>query len=154
MPMKTGARTDMNKQSWTHIKAYADSGANKSTGNANMALTYNVRQSEMSKNGEVFTTADGGAVANEGEIEVPTFIEGPGDIVTTEQVWQTADVPIPLLSVGEECDSDQWVVFTKTSGMILSSATGTVRVFGRNSYGSYEMDMYVPPADPGSAAPV
>ena len=107
----------------------------------------------MSKNGEVFTTADGGTVANEGEVALLTFTGGPEDVVTTEQVWQIADVPIPLLSVGEECDKDQWVIFTKFGGMIQNLATGTVRDFGRSEYGNYEMDMYVPLFEPGLAGP-
>ena len=64
--------------------------------------------------------------------------------VWSETRWQIAPVTRPLLSVGEECDSNKLVIFAKTGGAIMSLETGTVRRFPRKN-GAYEMEMWVPP---------
>ena len=56
-----------------------------------------------------------------------------------------ADVHKTLFSVGQECDEDQWVIFTKCGGVIYSLATGASRPFRRTPEGQYEMDIWVPP---------
>ena len=98
--------------------------------------------SEMSKKGECFVTANNQEIANEGQVTFPTYSK---ELVRTDQTWQVADIAKPLLSVGEECDKNQWAVFTKTGGFFYSLETGQVRHFDRNTNGAYVQEMWVPP---------
>ena len=95
--------------------------------------------------GLCFTTANGGEVPNEGQKTLPTFSE---NFVRTNQRWQVADTAKPLLSVGEECDLDQWVVFTAQGGFIYHPQTQAVRYIKRDASTNYvyEISMWVPPA--------
>ena len=95
-----------------------------------------------------FTLADNSEIPNEGEMTLPTFSP---ECVRTDQTWQVASVGKPLLSVGEECDKDQWVLFNKFGGMIFSLEKGAVRQFTRAPNGPYEMEMWIPPAQDESS---
>ena len=66
------------------------------------------------------------------------------ELVRTEQRWQVADIGKPLLSVDEEVDKDQWVVFTKRGGFIHNPHTRATRSISREEDGSYEIQMSVP----------
>ena len=74
---------------------------------------YAIEPSEMSKQGMSFVMANGEEVPNDGQQTLPTFSE---NLVRTTQKWQVAEISKPLLSVGEECDLNQWVVFTSRGG--------------------------------------
>ena len=54
-------------------------------------------------------------------------------------------MPRPLLSIGQECDDDNFVVFSKYGGAVISELTGAVEHFGRLANGAYEMQMWLPP---------
>ena len=125
------------------IRATIDSGAVVTTGPKRMAPGYPAEPSAMSERGLCFVTANDQEVPNEGQVTLPTFSK---ELVRTSQTWQLAEIAKPLLSVGEECDQDQWVVFTKKGGMIYSLTTGETRWFERNKNGAYEMEMFIPPA--------
>ena len=93
----------------------------------------------MSGRGFVSTTAH--EVPNEGEQFLPTqSSEG----VWTQQRWQLAEVTKPLLSIGEECDKNQYVVFGKSGGIVYSMETGECRKLPRVN-GAYEIEMWIPP---------
>ena len=53
----------------------------------------------------------------------------------------------PLLSIGEECDKGNIVVFSKTGGAIIAENTGALRKFPRLQSGAYEIEMWIPPVD-------
>ena len=82
-----------------------------------------------------------------GEFDVPTqSAEG----VWSRQKWQVApkgQIAKPLLSIGEECDKDQVVIFSKAGGAIINSATWSARKFPRLSNGTYEIEMRLPPPE-------
>ena len=91
--------------------------------------------------GRGFVSATAHEVPNEGEQCLPTqSSEG----VWTQQRWQLAEVTKPLLSIGEECDKNQYVVFGRSGGIIYSVETGECRKFPRVN-GSYEVEMWIPP---------
>ena len=68
--------------------------------------------------------------------------------VITEETWQVAEVSKPLWSILEQVDKDQYVIFGKSGGFVLSLETGDMRHFPREREG-YVIDMWIPP--PGSA---
>ena len=84
-------------------------------------------------------------MANEGEQVLPTYSDNG---VRGEKVIQVADVHKTLFSVGEECDQNQWVIFTRRGGVIYSLETGAARPFGRQADGQYVHSIWLPP--PGS----
>lgn len=145
--MPVGAKPQTAPNGFRKMRATVDSGATMSTGSRGMAPGYEVKPSAMSRAGQRFVTADDTEVANEGEVLLPTF---SNELVRTNQRWQIADIAKPLLSVGEECDSNQWVVFTKRFGFIHSLSTGATRYFEREEDGSFGIDMWVPPPVPPS----
>ena len=141
MPVET--RDSSLPPGFRKIRATIDSGAVVTTGPKRMAPGYPAEPSAMSERGLCFVTANDQEVPNEGQVTLPTFSK---ELVRTSQTWQLAEIAKPLLSVGEECDQDQWVVFTKKGGMIYSLTTGETRWFERNKNGAYEMEMFIPPA--------
>ncbi len=126
---------------WTRVKAVPDSGAVMSVAPASMAPGYHVKPSAGSLRGQHFVAASGTEIPNEGEQILPMQ---SGEGVWTQQRWQLADVTRPLLSVGEECDRNQYVIFGKTGGIVLNLETGETRKFPRVN-GAYEMEMWIPP---------
>ena len=127
------------------VRAVPDTGAEKSAAPPDMAPGYQVKPSQGQLSGQFFVDASGGILPNEGEQLIPTqSSEG----VWTTQRWQLTNVTRPLLSIGEECDLNQYVIFGKTGGIILNLETGEARRFGRPN-GAYEIEMWIPPP-PGS----
>ena len=127
---------------WTRMKVVPDSGAVTSVKPSKTTLGYPVQPSSGGLEGVNFVSASGNEIENEGEQNLPTFSpEG----IQSVQKWNLADVTKPLLSVGEECDKNQYVVFGKHGGMILSLDTMEVRPFPRMPRGGYEMEMWIPP---------
>ena len=143
--MESRAQSQPPAPGWIRLRSVVDSGAMASTGNKRMAPGHHVQPSAMSRRGEVFVTANNSEIPNEGQVTLPTFSK---ELVRTNKTWQIAEIAKPLLSVGEECDEDQWVIFTKYGGMIYSLSTGEVRRFERSKDGAYEMDHYIAPPGP------
>ena len=80
---------------------------------------------------------------NKGEMVVPMqSSEG----VRTRQPWQVAPITRQLLSVGEECDRDNVVIFGRQGGAILNLTSGNLRRFSRVN-GTYEIEMWIPPVE-------
>ena len=53
----------------------------------------------------------------------------------------------PLLSIGEECNAGNFVLFGMSGGAIINQTTGAVRQFPRLPNGAYEIEMWIPPAE-------
>ena len=128
---------------WTLIKAVPNSGAFTSVTPEDTAPGYTVRETQASREGKNFGSASGHTVKNICELAVPMqSSEG----VWTRQPWQVAPTTRPLLSVGEECDRNNIVIFGRQGGAILNLESGATRRFTRVN-GMYEIDMWVPPID-------
>ena len=125
---------------WVLTKVVPDTGAHKSVAPSAMCPAYEVEPSRGSLEGREFVTASGDTIPNLGRKLLPTQ---SNEGVWTFQEWEIADVTRPLLSITEECDKDQLVIFGKGGGAIIHLKKGTVRRFPRKQ-GSYEMDMWVP----------
>ena len=116
------------QEGWTVYKACPDTGAQVSVGPADMATSgYSIQPNAASKAGRGFKSASNHHIPCVGELDVPMqSAEGHW----TRQRWQMApegQVARPLLSIGEECDKDNVVVFTKTGGAIVCGSTGVAR---------------------------
>ena len=64
----------------------------------------------------------------------------------TRQRWQmtpAGKVARPLLSIGEECDRGNVVVFSGTGGAIVNQTTGAMRKFPRLASGAYSIEMWL-----------
>ena len=143
MPLE--ARYKMEQDGWTRAVAVPDSGAQVSVAPVDLAPGYTIRSSEGSRRGQTFVSASNHEIANEGEQLLPTqSAEG----VWTTQTWQLAEVSRPLLSIGEECDKGQYVMFGRSGGIIFNLETGEHRRFPRTK-GGYEMEMWIPPPPAG-----
>ena len=131
---------------WTKVKAVPDSGAQISVTDEQMAPGFAIRANEASKAGRGFISASKGKIPCIGELDLPTqSSEGHW----TRQKWNVAPAGTlakPLLSIGSECDGDNLVIFGKKGGMIINQVTKCMRRFPRLSNGTYEIEMYLPPA--------
>ena len=147
LPLEQKRSYRRQEQGWTCIKAVPDTGAHASVAPSEMAPNYQVKPSAGSLSGQEFVSAAGTPIPNQGQQTLPMqSAEG----VWTNQRWQIAPVTRPLLSIGEECDQNNMVVFGRSGGAILNLESGSVRRFPRVR-GSYEMELWIPPA-PGQTA--
>ena len=80
---------------------------------------------------------------HQGELKLPTV---SNECVWTEQRWEVAPITRPLMSIGEECDKNQVVVFGAGGGAIVNLRTEEIRKFPRRPNGVYEIEMWIPPA--------
>ena len=132
---------------WTVVKAVPDTGAQVSVAGAEIATGYKTRPTAASKAGKGFISASKHTIPSLGEVDLPAqSLEG----VWSRQRWQIAPegtLSKPLLSIGEECDRDQFVVFSAKGGAVVNQSTGMVRKFPRLQNGTYEMEMWIPPID-------
>ena len=78
-------------------------------------------ETEASRQGQTYHTADGGVIKNKGEKTVTMYSEG-GDQFRAQ--YQITDVTRPLNSVSRVCDQGNNVLFTKTGGWIINHETG------------------------------
>ena len=140
MPIDSGYGVDAS--GWTRIRSMPDTGAFLSVLRPDSIVSgYHVTPSAMSRKGQSFVSASHGEIANEGQVVLPTMsTEG----VSTTQTWQVAEVSKKLLSITEECDKNQLVMFGRTGGIIMSLETGDMRRFGRDQQG-YTMEHWIPP---------
>ena len=51
----------------------------------------------------------------------------------------------PLFSIGQECDNESFVVFSRHGGAIINERTKQMRRFPRLPNGAYEIEMWLPP---------
>ena len=114
---------------------------------ADMASGYAIRPNAASKAGRGFQSASKHSIPCVGELDVP--MQSP-EGHSTRQKWQVAPegkVARPLLSIGEECDRGNIVVFSKTGGAIMGQNNGAMRKFPRLPSGAYEIEMWLPPIE-------
>ena len=129
---------------WTCVKTVPDTGAEASVCPAEMASGYTVQETRASREGREFTSASGDPLKNLGELRVPMQ---PDEGHWSGQRWQVAEgLTRPLLSVTQECDQGNIVVFGPSGGAILAIDGSSVRHFQRVG-GTYELEMWLPPAD-------
>ena len=124
-----------------------DTGAQVSVTTEDMVNGFPLLANLASKEGRGFTSASKHTIPCVGEYDLPT--QSP-EGVWTRQRWQVAPegtVARPLLSIGEECDSERFVLFGKNGGAIIDQQSGAVRKFPRLANGAYEIEMWIPPAD-------
>ena len=130
---------------WHLYRAVPDSGAQVSCGPAEMAQGYAIKETAASKAGKGFTSASKHSIPNIGALEVPMC--SPEGLWTMQQ-WQCTPegtMARPLLSIGQECDSDNYVIFSRRGGAIVNEHTGQMRRFPRLQNGAYEIEMWLPP---------
>ena len=130
---------------WTRVKCVPDSGAQVSVTPSNMVQGYDLLETAASKAGRGFTSASKHSIPNLGEYDLP--VQSPEGL-WTRQKWQVApavQIARPLLSVGEECDKEQFVIFGRRGGVVVDTANNSMRKFPRLENGAYEMEMWVPP---------
>ena len=134
------------KDGWTYIKAVPDTGAQVSVADEDLAPGYALKETPASRAGRGFVSASKHTIPSKGEYDVPT--QSP-EGHWTRQRWQIApsgSLAKPLFSIGEECDKDCYVVFSKRGGAIINEHTGAIRKFPRLANGTYEITMRLPPA--------
>ena len=85
-------------------------------------------ETEASRQGQTYHTADGGVIKNKNEKTV-TMYSVIGDQYRTR--YQIIDVTRPLNSVSRKCDQGNKVLFTQTGGWIINHETGRYTWFSR-----------------------
>ena len=126
---------------WTKIRAIPDSGAVESVAPASMVPADRVHSSPGSERGQMYTTANGGEIPNEGQQYLPSVC---GNGVCSEQKWQLSAVTRPLQSVGELCDAGNRVIFGRSGGIIQNIVSGEETYISREN-GTYLVDLWIPP---------
>ena len=103
---------------WEVIKCTADSGAADNVGPEGIAKMFSLQESDASRNGRYYTTANGGKVPNKGEKK----LDGVGrDGRPLRMTMQVAPINKVLTSVGKACDAGNVVLFTKDGGYIVKA---------------------------------
>ena len=153
-PIKDSETPEVNKMTWKRIQdgwtvyqACPDTGATVSVGPADMAQGHRIKENAASKEGRGFVSASKHTIPCVGELDVP--MQSPEGL-WTRQTWQIAPegtVARPLLSIGEECDRGNVVVFGKAGGAIIHLESKTARGFPRKATGAYEIEMWLPPVE-------
>ena len=93
-------------------------------------------ETEASRQGQTYHTADGGVIKNKGEKTVTMYSED-GDQFRAR--YQITDVTRPLNSISRVCDQGNNVLFTKTGGWIINHETGRYSWLPRE-HGVYVLD--------------
>ena len=105
-----------------------DSGASENVIGPSMLPSVPVVESEGSKEGVMYVTANGNVMPNRGEQHVHvTTKEGHKCMLN----MQVTDVKKPLMSVARICDAGHEVTFTSGGGLIKHVKTGQVTKFNR-----------------------
>ena len=76
-----------------------------------------VEESEMSRKGQSFVSADAGRIENQGQQSLHVTTNEGREVMTTVQI---GDVCRPLMSVSQVCDKGNGVLFTAQGGSILN----------------------------------
>ena len=88
-----------------------------------------MQESEGSRRGQTFSTADGGIIKNQGEKTAVLHPEHSQQAFRAK--YQITDVTKPLNSVGKVCDQRNQVLFTSTGGYVIDEETGESTWFPR-----------------------
>ena len=98
---------------WWRLSAFADSGSAECVAPEDIAKSIPVVETEASRQGQTYHTADGGVI---------TMYSETGDQYRAR--YQITDVTRPLNSVSRVCDQGNNVLFRQTGGWIISHETG------------------------------
>ena len=126
---------------WQQIEVVLDSGAADSVCPKDMCPQFGVEDSEASKAGVYYTSANGGKLYNLGQTHVPICLDNGARTLAT---FQVADVSRPLMSVSKVCEMGNRVVFGANGGFIVNLSTGSTTEFIKKE-GIYVFVMWVPP---------
>jgi hypothetical protein len=105
-----------------------DSGASENVIGPSMLPTVPVVESEGSKEGVMYVTANGTVMPNRGEQHIHVTTQEGHKCMLNMQV---TDVKKPLMSVARICDAGHEVTFSSSGGMIKHMKTGQVTRFDR-----------------------
>ena len=128
------------------LKVALDSGAGVHVINKEDAPGHAVRPSTMSKSGAAFLAADGGRIANHGELSVSMLSrDSQGKTHRICSRFEAADVTRALWSVGLICDAGLNVRFTSEKALVTDKGGKELCVFHRTN-GLYiaEVDVEAP----------
>ena len=116
-----------------------DSGSAKCGAPESLAKNLPLVETEASRQGQTYHTADGGVIKNKGEKTVTMFSE-TGDQCRAR--YQITDVTRPLNSVSRVCDQGNNVLFKQTGGWIINHETGRQTWFPRE-HGEYVLHSWI-----------
>jgi hypothetical protein len=114
-----------------------------------MCPHFGIEDSEASRAGVYYTSANGGKLFNLGQTHVPIALDNGAKTVAT---FQVADVSRPLMSVSKVCEMGNRVIFGANGGVIMNLATGATTEFTKKD-GIYIFVMWVPPLSEGFTRP-
>ena len=124
---------------WRRVSAIMDSGSAECVAPENIARNIPLMETEASRQGQTYHTADGGVIKNKGEKTVMMYSED-GDQFRAR--YQITDVTRPLNSISRVCDQGNNVLFTKTGGWIINHESGRYTWFPRE-HGVYVLQSWV-----------
>ena len=105
---------------WRRLSAIMDSGSAECVAPQDIARNTPLMETESSRQGQTYHTADGGVIKNKGEKIVTMYSERCDQFRAR---YQITDVSRPLNSVNRFCDQGNNVLFTQT-GWIINHETG------------------------------
>ena len=125
---------DADVPQFTTLKVALDSGAGAHVINKRDAPGYQVQPSAMSKSGAAFLAADGGRIANYGEVTVNMLShDSKGGTHRISSRFEAADVTRALWSVGLICDSGLDVQFSAENAVVRDKEGRELCVFQRTN---------------------
>ena len=102
------------------------SGAADSVCSKEMCPQLGIEDSDASRAGVFYTSANGGKFYNLGQMHVPIAL---GNEARTLATFQVADVSRPLMSVSKVCEMGNRVVFGANGGYIMNLTIGAATQF-------------------------
>jgi len=119
---------------YSTLKVALDSGAGAHVINKLDAPGCKITPSAMSKAGAAFLAADGGRIANYGEVMVNMLAtDSTGATHQISSKFEAADVTRALWSVGLICDSGLDVKFSSEKAIVADPAGNEVCIFHRSN---------------------
>ena len=106
---------------WRRLSPTMDSGSAECVAPQDIAKSIPLMETEASRQGQTYHTADGGVIKNKGDKTVMMYSE-TGDQYRARH--QITDVTRPLNSFSRVCDQGNNVLFTQTGGWIINHETG------------------------------
>ena len=124
---------------WRRVSAIMESGSAVCVAPQNIARNTPLMETESSRQGQTYHTADGGVIKNRGEKIVTMYSERCDQFRAR---YQITDVTRPLNSVSRIRDQGNNVLFTQTGGWIIKHETGRYTWFPRE-HGVYVLRSWI-----------
>ena len=115
---------------WVKIESVVDSGAAESVASPSAVPWQRPTESEGSRQGHTYTSADGSPLPNLGE-QILGIVTDEG--WETQVKFQMAEVTKPLCAVSKICDQGSRVIFEQNAGYIENLKDGSRTVFKREN---------------------